>query len=60
MAPEEHGIGDWVVLRDPGNPVGEVLMKRIPFENMRKRQRELFHQKFGPGTDLTEEERMGY
>lgn len=34
MAPQDYGIGDWVVLREQGNLVGEVLVKRKAREQM--------------------------
>ncbi|KAA8911731.1 hypothetical protein FN846DRAFT_773720 [Sphaerosporella brunnea] len=40
VAPPEYGTGDWVVIREEGSLVGEVLMKRSAWEKMDKRQRE--------------------
>src|SRR4051794_12610625 len=28
VAPEEYGMGEWVVVREQGNPVGECLVKK--------------------------------
>jgi hypothetical protein len=40
VASEEHGVGDWIVIRDEGNLVGEVLMKRSAWEKMDLKKRE--------------------
>jgi len=36
VAPKEHGTGEWVVIRDEGNLIGEVLMKRSAWLSMQK------------------------
>lgn len=33
-APKEVGTGEWVVVKAPGDPVGELFMKKSAWENM--------------------------
>jgi len=40
VAPPDRGTGDWVVLREEGNLIGEVLMKRSAWEKLTRKQKE--------------------
>ncbi|KAF8246451.1 hypothetical protein K440DRAFT_631907 [Wilcoxina mikolae CBS 423.85] len=38
VAPDDVGIGEWVVVKDQGNLIGEVLMKRTAWEQMQRKK----------------------
>ncbi|KAL7274817.1 hypothetical protein RUND412_002271 [Rhizina undulata] len=40
-APPELGMGEWVVIREKGSVVGEVLIKRIAWEKQREKEMKL-------------------
>ena len=60
VAPPEHGIGEWEVLREHNNLIGEVLMKRTAWESMRRREREAFHLRFNPDRENGDFEKQGH
>lgn len=42
-APEHVGTGEWVVVKNPGDPVGELLMKKTAWEKMVLERHESHH-----------------
>jgi hypothetical protein len=40
VAPEEYGIGEWVVVQDEGCSIGEVLMKKSAWEKLQSEKPE--------------------
>lgn len=40
IASAEHGTGDWVVIREEGNLIGEVVIKRSAWEKLTRKQKE--------------------